>query len=161
MMSHESKKVDFNDNIIEKQEKSYSHRLWILLTAYEKSLDGKNIEISDVVKKYNTSQEDVIAAFRILEKQYLINCEHWATNDVPYNISISGNVINLIENAPITYFEILKKDVEELQRKNEYKIKEMELKIARESTKTEKYRMLANITEIPVKASRWFDRIFN
>lgn len=149
---------DFGKQIREKQEKSFAHRLWILQKAYENSLEGKETEVHEITEKYDVPVDEIISAYKLLEKQMLMTCYAFDTSGTPHGMDITGLALYQIENAPILYFNELEKDVKEITLLND-DIK-LEIERLREETKLKKYEIWVNVTSSISKASKWFGILF-
>ena len=67
-----------------KQEASLAHRLWILQIAYEKTLTGETTEVAEITERHNLTTNEVVSAFKILQKQMLMNYQHYSTDGIPH-----------------------------------------------------------------------------
>ncbi len=156
-----SDKSDYAEQMRQKQEASFAHRLWILQTAYEKSLDGKTTEVTEIAERYNLTITEVISAFKILQKQMLMNYQFYSTDGIPHGLDITGLAIYQIENVPVLHFKELETDVIELQTKgDDIKFKELEIERLKEETKLKKCEIWVNVPSSIYKASKWFGLLF-
>jgi len=154
-------KSDYAERMRKKQEASYAHRLWILQTSYEKSLDGEQTNVGEIAERYDITIEQVVSAFKILEKQMLMTHEVYSTDGIPHGLEITGPAIYQIENAPALHYNELETDVKELQSTdNAIKLKELEIKRLKEETKLKKWEVWVNVTSSMQKASKWFGLLF-
>jgi len=125
--------------------------------AYEKSLDNAPTHITEISQRYNTTTEETVAAFRILEKQHLMRCSGYVSGGIPIGLEITGLAITLIENAPTRYIDELKADLKEIQNSDtDTRLKELEVERLKEETKLRKYEIWLNVTESLSRAARWF-----
>lgn len=153
-------KSDHAEQMRKKQEASYAHRLWVLQTAYEKSLDGEETNVGEIAEQYNITIEQVVSAFKILEKQMLMTHHVYSIDGIPHGLEITGLAIYQIENAPVLHYNELETDVKELQSTNAINLKELEIKRLKEETKLKKWEVWINVTSSMEKASKWFGLLF-